>query len=35
MPLYRRLEKNVQLVEFKCIPFAEPILYYTLVKPSK
>ena len=36
MPLYRRLEKNAQLIEFKCIPFAEPILYHTLVKqPTK
>jgi hypothetical protein len=34
MPLYRRLEKNMQLVEFKCVPFAEPILYHTLEKPS-
>ena len=34
MPLYRRLEKDAQLIEFKCIPFAEPILYHTLVKQS-
>jgi hypothetical protein len=35
LPLYRRLEKNAQLMEFKCIPFGEPILYNTLVKPSR
>jgi hypothetical protein len=27
MPLYRRLDDNAQLMEFKCIPFAEPALY--------
>ncbi len=27
MPLYRRGETNVQLLEFKCIEFAEPLLY--------
>jgi len=27
MPLYRRLDENAQLMEFKCIPFAEPALY--------
>jgi hypothetical protein len=27
MPLYRRLDENAQLMEFKCIPFAEPVLY--------
>ena len=36
MPLYRRLDKNAQLIEFRCVPFAEPILYHTLVKqPGK
>jgi hypothetical protein len=32
MPLYRRLEENIRLIEFKCITFSEPILYHTLVK---
>jgi len=32
MPLYRRLEENRRLIEFKCITFSEPILYHTLVK---
>jgi hypothetical protein len=36
MPLYRRLEEDKRLIEFKCITFSEPILYHTLVKqPSK
>jgi hypothetical protein len=35
MPLYRRMEKNVQLMEFKCVEFAEPLIFRTLVKKSK
>jgi len=27
MPLYRHIEENAQLMEFKCIPFAEDVLY--------
>jgi hypothetical protein len=27
MPLYRRLEKNAQLLEFKCVPFSEELIY--------
>ncbi len=27
MPLYRRLEKNAQLLEYKCVPFAEDAVY--------
>ena len=27
MPLYRHLEKNVQLMEFKCVEFMEELLY--------
>ena len=26
-PLYRRVEKNVQLLEFKCVPFTEELLF--------
>ncbi|PYR33422.1 MAG: hypothetical protein DMF89_15810 [Acidobacteria bacterium] len=26
-PLYRRMEKSVQLLEFKCVPFTEDMLY--------
>jgi hypothetical protein len=32
MPLYRRVEKNVRLLEFKCAEFAEELLYGDLVK---
>jgi hypothetical protein len=31
-PLYRRMEKNVQPLEFKCVPFTEELLYGTLRK---
>jgi hypothetical protein len=27
MPLYRRAEKNAQLIEYKCVEFAEELLY--------
>ena len=27
MPLYRRLEKNMQLLDFKCVEFVEELLY--------
>ena len=27
MPLYRRLEKNVQIMDFKCVEFVEELLY--------
>src|SRR5207253_6216231 len=26
-PLYRRIEPNVQLVEFNCVPFVEELMY--------
>lgn len=36
MPLYRRLEKDAQLMEFKCAEFVEELLYGPLRrKPSK
>lgn len=31
-PLYRRLEKNVQLLDFRCVPFTEEFLYASLAK---
>jgi len=34
MPLYRRLEKNAQLMEFKCVEFAEELMYGHLRKQS-
>jgi hypothetical protein len=33
MPLYRRVEPNAQILEFKCVPFAEDLLYGDL-KPE-
>jgi hypothetical protein len=36
MPLYRRVEKNAQILEFKCVEFAEELLYGQYVKgPDK
>jgi hypothetical protein len=36
MPLYRRIEKNVQLTDFKCVEYAEELLYGDLrKKPAK
>ena len=32
MPLYRRLEKNAQLLEFQCVEFAEELMYGPLRK---
>ncbi|MCB1666014.1 MAG: hypothetical protein KDI28_09540 [Pseudomonadales bacterium] len=32
LPLYRRLDANAQLLEFKCVEFAEELLYGHLVK---
>ncbi len=34
MPLYRRLEDNAQLLEFKCVEFAEEATYGHLYAPS-
>ena len=34
IPLYRRLEKNVQLLEFKCVEFAEELMYGHLRKKT-
>ena len=32
MPLYRRIEPNAQLLEFKCVEFAEELMYGHLTK---
>jgi hypothetical protein len=32
MPLYRRVEANAQLLEFKCVPFSEMFLYGDLLE---
>ena len=34
MPLYRRLEKDAQLMEYKCVEFAEELMYGHLSKPK-
>ncbi|MCY3844887.1 MAG: hypothetical protein OXH69_15255, partial [Acidobacteria bacterium] len=33
-PLYRRIEENVRLLEFKCVDLAEPYVYGGLVDPE-
>lgn len=35
LPLYRRLEPNTQLVEFKCVTFAEDVVYGHLRKKPR
>jgi hypothetical protein len=36
MPLYRRMEPNAQILEYKCVEFAEELIYGHLVKqPSQ
>ena len=32
MPLYRRRDPNMQLMEYKCVPFAEELMYGHLRK---
>ena len=32
MPLYRLLDKNAQLLEFKCVEFVEELIYGPLLK---
>jgi len=34
-PLYRRMEQNAQLLEFKCVPFTEELLFGRLRKQPK
>jgi hypothetical protein len=35
MPLYRLVEKNAQLLEHKCVPFADKLLYQDLLGLQK
>jgi len=35
MPLYRRIERNMQPLEFKCVEFSEEFIYGTLRKQTK
>jgi hypothetical protein len=32
MPLYRLIDNNAQLLEHKCVPFADPLLYHDLLQ---
>ena len=34
LPLYRRIERNAQLLEFKCVEFVEELMYGHLRKKS-
>jgi len=34
MPLYRRMEQNAQLLEFKCVEFSEQFIYGNLLEKS-
>jgi hypothetical protein len=35
MPLYRHVDDGAQLLEFKCVPFAEELLYKDLELPAQ
>lgn len=35
MPIYKHVEKNVQLIEFKCVEFVEDLMYGQYEKKSK
>jgi hypothetical protein len=35
MPLYRLIEDNAQLLEHKCVPFADMLLYNDLLRPKQ
>ena len=35
MPLYRSIEANAQLLEHKCVPFTDMLLYHDLLQNEK
>jgi hypothetical protein len=35
MPLYKHVEENAEILEFKCVPFVEELLYKDLELPAK
>ena len=35
MPLYRRVEPNAQILEFRCVEFVEDLIYGDLAKPPQ
>ena len=34
LPLYRRLDPNMELIEFKCVEYVEELLYGQYSKPG-
>jgi hypothetical protein len=34
LPLYRRIDRNAQLMDFKCVEFVEELMYGHLRKPG-
>ena len=34
LPLYRRLDENMKMLEFKCVEFVEELLYGQYRKPA-
>ena len=34
MPLYRIVDENAQLLEHKCVPFTDNLVYQDLFKPK-
>jgi hypothetical protein len=34
MPLYRLIDNNAQLLELKCVPYADSVLYRDLLQPK-
>jgi hypothetical protein len=35
MPLYRLIEEGAQILEHKCVPFADKLLYHDLIHPGQ
>lgn len=35
MPLYRMIDENAQILEHKCVPFADKLLYHDLIHPGE
>ena len=35
MPLYKNIEKNAQILEFKCVEFSEEFMYGHFIEPAK
>ena len=35
MPLYRLIDNNAQLLEHKCVPFTDMLLYHDLLQPKQ